>query len=644
MEVLTLLITSMMQLDMAPMFLGAGLYVFCLLLAGKMGLQRRVRETQPFGKDLSVFEDNDIEELSSQSQPEPDAEPEAQPATKEDHQCRQISTIVATGLILTAVIIRAVYVSGADGNSVNNFADVVATGNLALADPQEAAADLLEEASHTEVQFDSLQHANDVGEEPVNAIAVAGSVSEDQNCFSGVPALNVKLTRLTVESNHQTNYIKSAYVGTISVGTPGLPITVIFDTGSGHLILPSMYCKSEACRVHTRYRRSSSSTGRDINFNGSTVVPGMPRDSITVEFGTGEAQGVIVEDVICFDQSTNASVTRDLWAANSGSKHATEQPGCFYMHFMAATDLSSDPFIDFGFDGVMGLSLVGLSETPEHNFLNVFSEVLDSSHSCASQSFGVFLASNPREESDIAFGGWNREHLAEQLSWASVHDPELGHWILKVKGLRVDNEYLDYCDDGTCKAAVDTGTALLSVPPTAFRQLFGMLRHEPGLSGHCRGAGPTLHFEFEDFTVSLGPREYSSVRRIRHPLRKANQFPRSNVSRRITRNDLRCFPLLMTLDLEAPLGPKLFILGEPVLRKYYTVYDAQQKRVGFGRAVHTDMPTREELLLSVPEIDSHYNPANGQRRATPTLFDIFRWRTLLKRPQRLSPTRTTPIL
>ena len=146
---------------------------------------------------------------------------------------------------------------------------------------------------------------------------------------------------------------------------------------------------------------------------------------------------------------------------------------------MAATEMSSDPFLGFRFDGVMGLSLSGLSETPELNFLNVLSEVLENSHNCGSQSFGVFLASNTREESDIAFGGWNKEHLAEQLSWTPVHDPELGHWIVKVKGLRIDNERLDYCDDGTCKAAVDTGTALLSVPPTAFRQLFGMLRHEP---------------------------------------------------------------------------------------------------------------------------------------------------------------------
>jgi len=110
-----------------------------------------------------------------------------------------------------------------------------------------------------------------------------------------------------------------------------------------------------------------------------------------------------------------------------------------------------------------------------------------------SQSASSLRATRVRRAT--GFGGWNSERLAEQLSGASVHDPELEHWIVKVKGLRVDNERLDSCDDEVGKAAVDTGTALLSVPQKAFRQACGMLRHVPGLSDHGRGAGPALHFE-----------------------------------------------------------------------------------------------------------------------------------------------------
>merc|ERR1712066_737742 len=48
----------------------------------------------------------------------------------------------------------------------------------------------------------------------------------------------------------------------------------------------------------------------------------------------------------------------------------------------------------------------------------------------------------------------------------------------------------------------------------------------------------------------------------------------------------KCHPTLMPMDVPEPLGPKLFILGEPVLRKYYTAYDWDKKRIGFGLANH----------------------------------------------------------
>merc|ERR1719443_327115 len=45
-----------------------------------------------------------------------------------------------------------------------------------------------------------------------------------------------------------------------------------------------------------------------------------------------------------------------------------------------------------------------------------------------------------------------------------------------------------------------------------------------------------------------------------------------------------CRPKLMPVNLPEPVGPKLFILGEPVLHRYYTVYDWAKLRVGFSLA------------------------------------------------------------
>jgi len=477
----------------------------------------------------------------------------------------------------------------------------------------------------------------DSGHDAVAASSAHDSLQHGEGkCVSGTPALTVKLTRLV---GMEDGFEKSDYYGTLHVGTPALAMTVAFDTGSGHLILPSMYCKNRGCKTHVRYTRSASRTGRDIQFNGTTVEKGQPRDSISVEFGTGTAQGVAVEDVICMGPKTNASLADSIWA---DSKTSGLEPGCVRINFLAATHLSDDPFATFDFDGIMGLSLPGLSQTPRLNFMHMLSKMLiEDSHSCSSQAFGVFLARNNAEDSEIAFGGWDEGHLNEELSWSDVNDPSRGHWIIPIKGLRVDEEPLEFCNDGQCMAAVDTGTALLTVPTDAFRSIFSLLRHDADLAGHCQGVGPMLHFEFEDFTVSLGPKEYSAPRTPKKPVQQEDELYENGEGTQ-RRTDMRCFPTLMTLDEES-LGGKLFLLGEPVLRKYYTVYDGLKKRVGFGRASHVVAPTRDELLLQAPELDAEYRKSQKQglsqprqQRANPTMFDTFRWRWQLRRPPTLA--------
>merc|ERR1740121_3096960 len=79
---------------------------------------------------------------------------------------------------------------------------------------------------------------------------------------------------------------KTAYYGKIAVGTPRQTFTVVFDTGSGNLMLPSTWCKSHACTMHHRFNRKASTTAEDIEEDGSSSKPGAPRDQITVTFGT----------------------------------------------------------------------------------------------------------------------------------------------------------------------------------------------------------------------------------------------------------------------------------------------------------------------------------------------------------------------
>merc|ERR1719313_755274 len=66
----------------------------------------------------------------------------------------------------------------------------------------------------------------------------------------------------TVEAMQRIH--KTAYWGSVSLGTPPQPFKVIFDTGSGNLIIPSSDCNVPGCAPHKKYSHTSSSTAQAI--------------------------------------------------------------------------------------------------------------------------------------------------------------------------------------------------------------------------------------------------------------------------------------------------------------------------------------------------------------------------------------------
>lgn len=411
-------------------------------------------------------------------------------------------------------------------------------------------------------------------------------------------------------------YYKSAYWGELSVGTPLETFKVVFDTGSGHLILPSTYCRSETCRVHKRFKRSASLTAKDIDHDGSIVSPGTPRDQITVSFGTGEVTGVFIDDFICLDNSTlpplpEKSQDEASNKANESAEGAIDDdwaPGCFKLRLVLATVMSEDPFRDFHFDGVLGLGLSALSQAYEFNFPGMMSNLVRKLGAPLPHTFAVFLAMHEGETSELSMGGYSRGRQGGPLHWSRVILPEHGHWMISIKSVYVDGEEVEFCKDGTCRAVADTGTSLLAVPSGAFPEIYEMLRHNAPIAGFCNDTGPALQFELrgengDNFTVSMRPEDYASLEPITKPTNTtrewfkrffyANGWPKVKQPQENFRRDMYCKPLLMSMDLPEPLGPKLFILGEPILRRYYTVYNAEVPSIGWSQAVHTE-PKEEE--------------------------------------------------
>merc|ERR1719263_732379 len=112
----------------------------------------------------------------------------------------------------------------------------------------------------------------------------------------------------------------------------------------------------------------------------------------------------------------------------------------------------------------------------------------------------------------------------------------------------------------------------------------------------CRQvAGHPIEFDIGDVTVSLPVEDYSRP----SPINMTS--PDSNNSSMV------CRSLLLPIDMKEPLGPKVFIWGEPILRRYLTVFDLGEKRVGFSPARELDPPV-EKLGAIVHHLQGHCWP------------------------------------
>jgi len=413
----------------------------------------------------------------------------------------------------------------------------------------------------------------------------------------------IPLRRESVPVRRQGKVVsfRTSYSGVINIGNPPQEFRVVFDTGSGHVLVPSIDCLSESCEVHEKFNKSASASAVAINTDGTQVPAGEMCDQVTIGFGTGEIAGEFIRDRVC------------LGPSNSISNESSE--GCLEMHVVTAVEMSTLPFKSFLFDGIIGLGLGSLALTPEFSFLHMMA----SSGRLAASQFGVYLSEGDAgDQSEIAFGGYDSEKFLEPLAWSPVARANLGYWQIKILAVRINGQEMDVCKDGTCRGVVDTGTSHLGIPAPFDLEFAELLTRDAGDLLDCRNVdAPDVVYELESTNLTVSALNY--MRRL--PLREGinvgsattayngtnisnatNVMSIANITRKsetayeigvaesfdvdenATNVTRYCRPKLLPVNMPAPVGPKLFILGEPLLHRYYTVYDWEQLRIGFSLA------------------------------------------------------------
>lgn len=359
---------------------------------------------------------------------------------------------------------------------------------------------------------------------------------------------------------------KTSYFGEIQVGRPQQTFTVVFDTGSGNLILPSSMCESATCRKHRRFQRNASQTAKDVQHDGAPLLEGDKRVAATVTFGTGKVRGEFAEDHACLGLGHEA---------------------CVHLRFIMAKQMSPQPFGQFDFDGVLGLGLTGLTVKPEFSFMHQMTKHLPGME----PQFAIYLAQTETAAeggSEITFGGHDERLAKTEMAWSPVAREELGYWQVQIKRLRVGNKVMKDCEAGGCYAVVDTGTSLLGVPRQVAVPMHKLLarkapRAPDGAAADCRTVpGADITFELVGgAVVTLAPKDYSRP----NPINATD-------AKKGTTNEI-CQSLILPLDIQAPLGPLVFLWGEPILRKYYTVFDWGNRRIGLAEARRREAKAQE---------------------------------------------------
>lgn len=319
------------------------------------------------------------------------------------------------------------------------------------------------------------------------------------------------------------DYENSQYYGEIAIGTPGQTFNVIFDTGSSDLWVASSQCGS-SCGRHAKYNSAASSTYIQ---NGT---------AFDIMYGSGPVSG--------YESIDNL---------NFGGYIVTDQE---FAEVTDATGLGGAYKLG-KFDGILGMAfpILSVNDVPTP-FENLVSQGI-----VKSAEFAFYLGDSRTDFGELTLGGTDPKKYTGEFSYVSLREPT--YWEIELGGVNVDG--VTYVS-GDAKAIVDSGTSILTGPSEYVSQIAKQLNAKEIIAGEymlaCNYDLPSINFVLAGKTYSLAPVDYL-----------------------IPDGDL-CLLGLMALDIPKPTGP-LWILGDVFMRKYYTVFDTANKRVGFALANHS---------------------------------------------------------
>ena len=249
----------------------------------------------------------------------------------------------------------------------------------------------------------------------------------------------------------------------------------------------------------------------------------------------------------------------------------------------------------------MGLSFPNLSTL---KYTPIFDSIINRNF-LRKNWFSFYLTDvNETAQSQIILGEPKNSLYIGSLNWHNVS--EESYWQVEMDDIYIDNTPLKICPNGPCKLVIDTGTSIMTGPSS---DLDILLNRIPLTDCNDISQLPEIGFKLGDLLYTIKPSEYiifsqknysnfleteetkvekisianklsteaktETKFRIKESL-LLNSFMKEGKSKQFS-----CKRAFMPLDVQEPRGP-LWVLGDIFLRKYFTVFDRDSKRIGIA--------------------------------------------------------------
>lgn len=294
---------------------------------------------------------------------------------------------------------------------------------------------------------------------------------------------------------------------------------MLIDTGAANTWVMGSDCKSQVCGQHSTLGPSDSASLE------------VSSDGFDLTYGTGSVSGFTASDKV---KIAGMSIT---------------------LPFGLASEVSED-FSAYPMDGILGL---GPPSSRSMDFPTAM-ETIQKAKALSSNLFGVNLqrAGDGSIDGEISFGAPNQAKYQGAISHTSLV-AGASMWEIPIDDAKVNGKP---CSMTGKSAIIDTGTSFILLPLSDSQQIHSQI---PGSQQDgevfnipCSCQTP-VQLIFSGVSYSISPADY-----VGDPISEGSSTCTTNfIGRR-------------------PFGPDQWLVGDVFLKNVYSVFDYDEKRIGFA--------------------------------------------------------------